>query len=565
MSAPASGKRPAANASLSEEHQPAKHDKVDLHQLDDTGNDAEDMSQADLVIDEEPASATAAIANGLASLAAPTRVQSQPKGSQPAKSALTVRVHLTSEGLRHFESNPVLVHAELGAALRQLLYTWSEKVWRPKPRRDEKGCIVFATKDKEIYKLLADPVAFADAFKVNGRSTVVKAPPPQQRKPRFRLVFKGVPTCIDVSSSHVTSEFTKKGLSMPKRYVDKNSTATTLVKVEASSKAAFYKAIIEGVWLHLTNYKAEEDWQVPQCYKCQAIVTDRHHNAKSCEAAQKCLHCAGDHTHSPNAKCPETNYNCANCSGSHVACSRLCPVIRAAEKSHLQLVKQQARLFLEKQLQGQQLANYTASRQASSLPAQQQPPSLSGYSRVVHGPQPEPTQLQPVAPATNSLALIEERMQRRFDKMRDDLQSQFQAQLSAATKRAEAAEKQVESLSEALKALSASKAANKPSTPEAKQLADIVALVGQLANSVTAAGNMRLLEPKQAKASYESAVKTLNSTTKASAAAAVKAAEFATTNAAALAASKKHAHSKSTVDAANQAATQAKTSNQVRP
>ena len=60
MSAPASGKRPAANASLSEEHQPAKHDKVDLHQLDDTGNDAEDMSQADLVIDEEPASATAA-------------------------------------------------------------------------------------------------------------------------------------------------------------------------------------------------------------------------------------------------------------------------------------------------------------------------------------------------------------------------------------------------------------------------------------------------------------------------------------------------------------------------
>ena len=70
---------------------------------------------------------------------------------------------------------------------------------------------------------------------------------------------------------------------------------------------------------------------------------------------------------------------------------------------------------------------------------------------------------------------------------------------------------------------------------------------------------------KQAKASYESAVKTLNSTTKASAAAAVKAAEFATTNAAALAASKKPAHSKSTVDAANQAATQAKTSNQVRP
>ena len=98
MSAPTFGKRPAANASLSEEHQTAKHDKVDPNQLDDTGHDAGDMSQADLVIDEEPASATAAIANGLASLAAPTRAQPQPKRSQPAKSAITVRVHLTPEG-----------------------------------------------------------------------------------------------------------------------------------------------------------------------------------------------------------------------------------------------------------------------------------------------------------------------------------------------------------------------------------------------------------------------------------------------------------------------------------
>ena len=38
-------------------------------------------------------------------------------------------------------------------------------------------------------------------------------------------------------------------------------------------------------------------------------------------------------------------------------------------------------------------------------------------------------------------------MQRRFDEMRDELLKQFQAQLAAANRRAEAAEKQVENLS----------------------------------------------------------------------------------------------------------------------
>ena len=189
-------KRDFSGACLSEEHQPAKHERAEL---DDTGHDADDMSQGDLVINEDPASATAAIAVGLATLAATSKVQPQPKGTQPAKSALTVRVYLTPAGLRHFEANPVLVHAELGAPLRRLLYGWDDKVWRPKPRRDEKGCLVFATKDREIHKLLADPIAFADAFKVSGVSQVVRESAQQQRTPRFCLVFKGVPTSIDVS------------------------------------------------------------------------------------------------------------------------------------------------------------------------------------------------------------------------------------------------------------------------------------------------------------------------------------------------------------------------------
>jgi hypothetical protein len=159
-------------------------------------------------------------------------------------------------------------------------------------------------------------------------------------------------------------------------------------------------------------------------------------------------------------------------------------------------------------------------------------------------------------------------MQRRFDKMRDDLPAQFAAQLATATTRAEVAERQVQELSQALKALSTGKASNKASTAEAEQLADLTALVGQLVNSASAAGTMKQLEPKAAKQCNDSAIKSLHATTANNAALAASNAAFAAANAAALAASqnnKKNAHTKSSNDVAKTVVKPARSSTAAHP
>ena len=420
-------------------HTAGEPDLSDSELDDDSEYMQQDVPIASPVVSKVSDPVATAVITGLGSIA--QSAQQQPQ--QPAKTALTTRVYLNSAGWKHFGNDPAKVSSEIVALVERSGRQWEGQVWRPKGTQANSG-LVFATKDKELHKFLTSSEALASAFMLDGASTVVpeEALPQRERKPRFCLVFKGIPLSIDVSSQHVQAEFQKRGLSAPKRHEGKDKQSKQLVKVEALTKAAFYKAILEGVWLHLANYKAEEDWKVPQCFKCQQIDVDGRHIAKKCSNAQVCVRCAEPHCYK---QCQSSSLKCANCKKEHSACSRACEQVRAAENSHRKVVKAAAIKYLDECQRRQLQAEFEASQPRSSQ--QQQPSSRPphGFPRLLSQVI-VPAQLQPTEPFTVAAANSQQHLEQLIEQRIEQRLSDFTKQLAATTQRAEAAEKQVADL-----------------------------------------------------------------------------------------------------------------------
>jgi hypothetical protein len=115
----------------------------------------------------------------------------------------------------------------------------------------------------------------------------------------------------------VQKVYRMKGARRPCYLVVTDKTVT-LNKLEAEATTLMNTRI---EWARHINNKL-----ITQCHRCQRWG----HATSNCNAAPRCLKCAGDHyTYTHKDTVPEGEVKCANCGGAHVASHVSCPAYKS--------------------------------------------------------------------------------------------------------------------------------------------------------------------------------------------------------------------------------------------
>ena len=177
--------------------------------------------------------------------------------------------------------------------------------------------LLIATDDTETHGILSQPWR-NDAFQDGVNFKEAKNSP-------IRILIRGVDLGIDFKEQDLLEQLSEQGVFDPVRKTSRSNGPSRIVSAHTPNKESLVLLLKEGVRIGFNCFRVEAANSVVQCYKCQQVG----HTASSCTKEQKCLRCAGPHSHK---ECQTTSFKCSNCEGNHAACSRACSHIKKATK-----------------------------------------------------------------------------------------------------------------------------------------------------------------------------------------------------------------------------------------
>ena len=274
------------------------------HKLNDSSND-EDMDALENHVDPK---------QGDWQLKQNRNTNRKLKQPQPQKdiqhSLPAIKIHLSSSQVSKFNNS----------------HTIGREILRCKPIPNPKlikfasiknQTLLIATDDTETHGILSQPWR-NDAFQdgVNFKET---------KKSPIRILIRGVDLGIDFKEQDLLEQLNEQGVFDPVRKTSRSNGPSRIVSAHTPNKESLVLLLKEGVRIGFNCFRVEAANSVVQCYKCQQVG----HTASSCTKEQKCLRCAGPHSHK---ECQTTSFKCSNCEGNHAACSRACSHIKKATK-----------------------------------------------------------------------------------------------------------------------------------------------------------------------------------------------------------------------------------------
>jgi hypothetical protein len=150
------------------------------------------------------------------------------------------------------------------------------------------------------------------------------------------VVLKNVP--VSLTNEEISEELKKQNLPiisvtrlLSKEKQPLTTCAVLLTASEVANNIFKTKHICKAI---ITVEVRRKPNNIPQCYRCQEYG----HTKNYCKATQKCVKCAGSHSHVECKILPTDNPTCANCKGNHPASYRGCPHHKALlqQRSNLQ-------------------------------------------------------------------------------------------------------------------------------------------------------------------------------------------------------------------------------------